>query len=348
MILGGGVNASQSWIEVSQLAESLGIPVASTISAKGAFPESSSLSVGQLWDEVAMEAAGKADVVLALGCRFSERSTAGWRLRIGGSLIQVDIDAKELGRNYPAALAVPLDIREFLTALLKEVRPGRHAAKAGWLESLARARATRDSKYEVQASSADVPIKPQRIIRELGQAISDETMVVTETGHAFWWSTLTLRIDRPRSFLGPSGNSTLGFGLPTALGAKCARPDRPVVCLMGDGGFLFTLQELLTAVEEKLPVVTIVIDDGGYSAIREYQREGYGSRFIGVDFAVRPDYVKLAESMGASGLRVERPDDIRQTVRDALGSRRPTVIHIPISRSESALPRFLTETYRRD
>jgi acetolactate synthase-1/2/3 large subunit len=156
-----------------------------------------------------------------------------------------------------------------------------------------------------------------------------------------------LKVRRPRSFLAPSGNSTLGFGLPAAIGAKCAKPDRPVVCLTGDGGFLLTCQELLTAVEERIPVVVVIIDDGGYSAIREYQRKGYGGRFIGVDFGAKPDYVALAQSMGADGIRVERPDEIQPAIREALSSSRPSIIDIPISRAENALPKFFTETYKR-
>lgn len=347
IIVGGGINSSGAWDELQRLANLLQSPVVSTISAKGAYPENDPLSAGQLWDSVGLKTAVEADVVLALGCRFSERSTASWGLRFSGSLIQVDIDPNEIGRNYPVALGICADVRKFLEAVLEE-KPSENTPERGkWAEETRNAsleRKVRITKSIPQSSS----IRPQSAVHEIAQVLPDDAVVVTETGHAFWWPVMMLEMTRPRSFLAPSGNSTLGFGFPAALGAKCARPERPVVCLVGDGGFAFTCQEIATSVEEKIPIVTVIFDDGGYAAIREYQRKGYGSRYIGVDFSVRPDFVKLAQSLGADGVLVERRDEIGPAVKTALRASKTTVIDIGIGRGEEVLPKFFTQIYKKD
>ncbi len=346
IIVGGGINSSGAWDDLHRLANILQSPVVSTISAKGAYPENDPLSAGQLWDSVGLRTASEADVVLALGCRFSERSTASWGLRLPGSLIQVDIDPNEIGRNYPVALGICADAGKFLQALLEEKPSGNTHERAKWTEEV------RNASLERKAQIArSVPesgsIRPQSAVHEIAQVLPGDAVVVTETGHAFWWPVMMLEMTRPRSFLAPSGNSTLGFGFPAALGAKCARPERPVVCLVGDGGFAFTCQEIATSVEEKIPIVTVVFDDGGYAAIREYQRKGYGSRYIGVDFSVRPDFVKLAQSLGADGVLVERRDEIGPIVKAALRASKTTVIDVGIERDEEVLPKFFTQIYKK-
>ena len=347
IIAGGGINSAEAWEQLRKLAEGQQIPVAMTISAKGAFPEDHPLSAGQLWDGVARRAAEDADVVLAIGCRFSERSTASWGLRFSGSLIQVDIDPAEIGRNYPVAMGVNSHAKDFLDALLQEMQEVWNPERRSWVERVAHARGERVKEIERQdLSRPGDRTAPQSVVRELSSALLEDTLVVAETGHAFWWTALMLQVKRPRSFLAPAGNSTLGFGFPAALGAKCARPERPVVSLVGDGGFIFTCQEIATSVEEKLPVATVVFDDGGYAAIREYQRKGYGSRFVGVDFSVRPDFVKLAQSLGADGMVVESSDGVAPALKEACRSSRTLVVDIKINREEDVLPKFFTEIYR--
>ncbi len=345
IIAGGGINSSAAWDELGRLAESLQSPVACTISAKGAYPEGLALSAGQLWDTVALRAALDADVTLALGCRFSERSTASWGLRFSGPVIQVDIDPGEIGRNYPVALGICADAKQFLRDLLTRIHTDNNEQRRGWAERIQRARLERVSQIERNFVSGG-SIRPQAAVREIAEALPDDAVIVTETGHAFWWPALLFQMKRPRSFLSPSGNSTLGFGFPAALGAKCARPGRPVVCLVGDGGFTFTCQEIATSVEERIPIVTVIFDDGGYAAIREYQRKGYGSRYIGVDFAVRSDFVKLAQSLGADGVRVEKLDEIAPALKSALRASRSTLIDVDIGRDEQVLPKFFTDVYR--
>ena len=347
IIAGGGVNSAQAWMELAELANVLQAPVASTISAKGAFPESSPLSVGQLWSELAQKSVLQADVVLSLGCRFSERSTTNWRLRFTGSLIQVDIDEHELGRNYPATLAIHSDVKLFLQKLLAGQPTRSNRSDASWITSLHREKEIQEKEFEKFDSLSTNAIRPQTLVREIQRSIPEDTLLVAETGYAFWWSAQMLKVDRPRSYLSPSGNSTLGFGFPAAMGAKCGAPDRPVVCLVGDGGFSFTCQEIATAVEENIPLVTVVFDDGGYAAIREYQRTGFGGRFIGVNFKSPPDFVKMAEALGAEGVLVTQEKEISAAIRDAVRKSKCVVIDVKIGREEVVLPTFFTQVYRK-
>lgn len=348
ILAGGGVNSSQAWNELAELARKIHAPIASTLSAKGAYPESDHLSLGQLWDELPRKAADRADLVLSLGCRFSERSTASWLLRFKAPLIQVDIDREELEKNYPVSLPILSDIRLFLRALLSCTgERTNYPERDLWIEALNKEKTTKEREYEKYDSLLTTRIRPQTVIREIQRVLPDATLTVAETGFAFWCSAQLLRINAPKSYLSPSGNSTLGFGYPAALGAKCAKPERPVICLVGDGGFLFSCQEMATATEEKIPIVTLIFDDGGYAAIREYQRSGYEKRFIGVDFDNRPNFAKMAESMGVEGVIVEREDLIGSTVSEALRSKKNIVIDLKIERDESVLPNFFTQVYRK-
>jgi acetolactate synthase-1/2/3 large subunit len=347
IIAGGGVNSAQAWNELSKLAELLHSPVASTISAKGAFPETNPLSLGQIWSEVASKAASQADVVLSLGCRFSERSTTNWRLHFNGSLIQVDIDQNELGRNYPYSVGVLSDVKLFLQELLARLHKQNTVERDAWIGTLNQEKMLSEKKNEKYDSLSAKQVRPQTLIREIQRAISEDTIVVAETGYAFWWSALLLKIDKPRSYLAPSGNSTLGFGFPAAMGAKCAKPDRPVICLAGDGGFTFSCQELATAIEEKISVVTVIFDDSGYAAIRDFQRKGYGGRLIGVDFQNQLNFVKMAESLGAEGILVTKEDEVYGAVKNSIQSSKTVIIDVKIGRDEDVLPSFFTQIYRK-
>ncbi|MBI2183603.1 MAG: thiamine pyrophosphate-binding protein [Thaumarchaeota archaeon] len=346
-IVGGGAVSAEATELIKDLARTIGAPVGTTISAKGAFPDADALSLGLLWDEVSLQAVSESDAALALGCRFSERSTAGWRLKVPSRLIHVDIDPHELDRNYPTFLAVHGDLKEFLSLLKDEIEARRFAAsdRREWLNSIDVLKEKRDARYKEMAKPTDVPFKPQRIIQEISEALPNDAIVVAETGYAFWYSSLMLKINKPRSYISPSGNVAVGFGLPAAIGAKLAKPERPVIALCGDGGFMMTCNEIATAVENKIPFLTVVFNDSGYGAIREYQRRGFGSRFIGVDF-MNPDIPALARSFGAIGVKIDKAGDTRDAVAAFIKSDKPVILEVPVDKSERVVPAFLTDRYR--
>jgi acetolactate synthase-1/2/3 large subunit len=345
IIAGGGINSSESWIELAELTERLNSPVATTIAAKGAYPEDRPLSLGSLWDEVAQKAVSESDLVLALGCRFSERSTAGWSIKIPAGLIHVDIDPAVFGVNFPPQIAINSDLKTFLTKILAELPDQKNTDRKRWLEELQRIRREKDQAYESYALPSH-PLRAPHVVYRLRELLPSDAIIVAETGYAFWWASRLFKTVRPRSFLTPSGNSSLGFAFPAALGGKYARPDRPVVCLVGDGGFLLTCQEIATAIENEIPVLTVILDDRGYAAIREYQIKGFGGRVVGSNFPRRTDFARLAESFGASGITVEKSEELDGAIKEGLNSSKPTIVDVIISRQDEVLPGFLLQSYK--
>jgi acetolactate synthase-1/2/3 large subunit len=343
IIAGGGVLSAQATTLVRALSEKLGIPVATTITAKDVVPDASPLSLGLLNDEVAWKVVPQADVLLALGCRFAQRSTSSWSLRINGRLIHVDIDPAEIGKNYPASLGIVGDVGDFLDMLLKEVEGHERRIDAEWLEEIGALKAARNARYEGKLTSDEVPLKPQRVMRELSEALEGEVVVTFDSGNNAWWPMMFLESREGRRFLFPSGNVSMGFSLPAALGARCVT--EKVVSVTGDGGLMMQLAELATAVQEGLDVTVLVLNDGGYGAIRHYQRFNFGERYIGVDFR-NPDLGKVAEAFGAEGIRVETPRELANGLRKALHTRRVTVLDVRIDPEEVALPDWIIKSFR--
>jgi acetolactate synthase-1/2/3 large subunit len=344
IIAGGGVLSAQASALVRSLSERLGIPVSTTITAKEVMPDTSPLSLGLLNDEVAMNVVPRADVVLALGCRFAQRSTSSWGLHIGGKLVHVDIDAGEIGRNYPAVIGVVGDAADFLGFLSKETEGRERLLTESRLREIGELRAVRDARYEERLASDDVPLKPQRVMRELSHVLGEDVVVTFDSGNNAWWPMMFLESRVGRRFIFPSGNVSMGFSLPAAIGARCAS-DR-VVSITGDGGMLMQLGELATAVQEGLNVVVLVLNDGGYGAIRHYQRFNFGERYASVDLR-NPDFAKVADGFGADGIGVETVDDLRSGLREALGSHQVTVLDIRIDPQEVALPSWIIQSFAR-
>jgi acetolactate synthase-1/2/3 large subunit len=344
IIAGGGVLSAQASALVRSFSERLGIPVSTTITAKEVMPDASPLSLGLLNDEVAMNVVPRADVVLALGCRFAQRSTSSWGLRIGGKLVHVDIDAGEIGRNYPAVIGVVGDAADFLGFLSKEIEGRERLLIESRLREIGELRAVRDARYEERLASDDIPLKPQRVMRELSHVLGEDVVVTFDSGNNAWWPMMFLESRVGRRFIFPSGNVSMGFSLPAAIGARCAS-DR-VVSITGDGGMLMQLGELATAVQEGLNVVVLVLNDGGYGAIRHYQRFNFGERYASVDLR-NPDFAKVADGFGADGIGVETVDDLRSGLREALSSHQVTVLDIRIDPQEVALPSWIIQSFAR-
>lgn len=344
IIAGGGVVNAGASAELLTLAEMLSAPVAVTIMGKGVIPEDSPWYVGILNDDVSFEILSEADTVLALGCRFSERSTRGWQLPLPSRLIQIDIDPAEIGRNYSVSLGLVCDVKKFLSKLLNEVK--NPLSNQDRLSRLKELRRKRDSAFAPKLNSVDFPIKPHRVMKELDGILSDDAVVVSDAGNNAWWSLMFLKSRRGRRFIFPSGNVVVGFGIPTALGVKCAKPEAQVVVITGDGGFMMACQELATAVEYNLNVTVLVMNDGGYGAIRDFQKFNYNGRYIAVDIS-NPDFSKLARAFGVDGVKVERPSEICETIRDALKSGRTYVIDILIDRDEVGLPGWLIRRFHK-
>ena len=319
IVAGGGVVLADAGPECTAVAEILQAFVVTTREGKGAIDDRNILSVGTMWNNPRMRPVlDDADVVLAVGTRVQ-----GFGFPPGTRIVQIDADADQIGRNAPVELAVPGDARLTLELLRDE------------LDAIVTERSSRaDEAYAFRASVDEQlhAIGPAaEIVDTLRAALPDDAILVPDTATMGYMCHMHYPVYEGRTYLPSSFMGTLGFAYPTALGAKVARPDRPVVAVVGDGGFLFTAMEMATAVQEDIATVTVVFDDGAYGNSNRDQRERFGGREIGT--ALRnPDWVQLAGSFGVDAVAIPGPDQLGDAVADAVASGRPSLVACPIPR----------------
>jgi len=332
---GGGVVSSGAHEELTELADVLQAPVLTTNLGKGAIPADHPLYIGYLMGQpLVREYLAGCDLLLAVGTRFTYLATGRWTLPLPERIVHCDIDPEVIDKNYKASVGVVGDARSTLQALLAECRD-RPAVSGN------REREVASLKEEVRALwRRQIPLEYQ-LIQDIRAAMPRETIVAGDPTMCSYLAWQMLDIYEPRSHLYPMGCATLGYSLPAALGAKVAHLDRPVVSICGDAGFLFTCQELGTAVQYGIPTVTLVFNDNGFGVLRVQQDDLFGRRNA-VDLG-HTDFVALAQAFGADGLRVEDVRQLKGALRSALERDRPTVIEIPIALSvEGVLPTRLS------
>jgi len=313
---GGGVHASGAHDVLAAVAEHLQAGVVQSAEGKGAISDHSDLSLGAaLWSESPLRAyVDQADVVLAVGTRLA---VAG--LPPDQQVIQIDVDADEIGRNHAKTLALVGDARATLVELLRRLRAGSAPRPSRRLERAAlRARIAAAASQEPQAS----------ILRSLRAGAPEETILVADMTQIGYYSRPFWPVYHPRTYLTSSYSGNLGYAYPTALGAKVACPDRPVISLSGDGGFLFNAQELATAVRYAINVIAVVFNDEAYGNVARDLDESWGGS-VGADLR-NPDFMKLAEAFGVVGMRAKEPTEVGDLVRDAVAMERPVLIEVPV------------------
>ena len=348
---GNGATLSDASAELRDVAERLSAPVATTLMAKGLFPEDHALSLGMtgIWGtRVANETARHADVILAVGTGFGEADCSSWNPQYTfaippTTLIQIDIDPQEIGKIYPVAVGVvgdaKLTLRELASALqARTLRPA-----AARLEALATAKAAWQTELAKEQRNAGKPIHPARLLNEIARVAPADTIFVTDVGWNKNGAGQQLVSRRPQSFISSGGMATMGFAPPAAIGAKIGAPDRPVMCLVGDGGFLSVVGSLTTAVELGVPVVWVVFNNFCFSTIRTvgttYFRNAYATEFRTPDGApYNPDFVQLARAFGIESARVEEPDDLAAALTRALASGAPYLLDV-WTRGDVPMPR---------
>jgi acetolactate synthase-1/2/3 large subunit len=318
---GGGVVLGDASGSFTALAQCLQAAVVSSREGKGAIDDDDPLSVGTLWVNRRLHSlVQEADVILAVGTRFQ-----GTGALPSQRVIHIDIDASELGKNFPGAYGIESDARLALDALLAELDG---SAPRG-----SRARELQAVRAGVENSLRKVG--PQAgIVESLRRAIPRDAIVVSGTTTIGYMSHMHFRVHEPRTYLSSSYMGTLGFSFPTALGAQVARPDRPVVSIVGDGGFLFAATELATAAQHDIPVVTVVFNDGAYGNSNRDQHDRFGGRELGTVLK-NPDFAMLARSFGVDGVRLDSADQLEAGLREALAGRRTSVIECPTPRLPS-------------
>jgi acetolactate synthase I/II/III large subunit len=312
ILAGGGAVWAEAGPEVRALAERLRCPVITSLNGKGVLDERDSLSLGHVRSIRAKAALPHADLMLAVGCRFTEVLTWFHTLPIPQELIQIDIDAGQIGMNYPVRVGIVADAKEALRAILERL-PGRGASD--W-----------DDIAE-HASKIRHP-QPEWMIDTLRAELPEGGIVFTDACEMGLRMHTDYPAYGPRTFFYPSNYIALGWALPAAIGAAVALPDRPVVSVSGDGGFLMTAQELATAVRYRQRLVVIVHNDSAYGAIRNLQRARYEARYIDTDLN-NPDFVKFAESFGVPATRAADAEAFTAALRAALKRGGPSLIEVP-------------------
>jgi acetolactate synthase-1/2/3 large subunit/sulfoacetaldehyde acetyltransferase len=343
LIVGGGATRAGASELVVELSERYGIPMITAYGRNDAVPNSHPLYLGPLGRAGAPEAAAacrRSDVIVAVGSRLAQFTTQfdDRYIRPETALIQIDIEARDIGRYYPVAVGIHADARETCQALLQALaRDGEPRRESGWLKEAETLRSQRQSRLAAEVTLAARPLKPQRVYAELRRVLPEETIVALDAGAAPAYGYDRLTFARPQTFLTPLDLGGLGFAFPEALGAKLGRPAAPVVAIHGDGGYLMNAQELETAVRHKIGVVTIVMNNNCWGSEKAYQKHFYGGRYIGCDIG-NPRYDQFARLFGAAGYYVEHPDQIGDAVAKALAENSPAVIEIPIDPDEFPTP----------
>jgi acetolactate synthase I/II/III large subunit len=352
LIVGGGVTGDRARAAVTALAAAAAAPVVTTWLRKSQFPNDDAHYVGVLGygaHPVAETAVREADVILAVGCRFSEFTTKRWSLvPPAAALIHIDVDAEQLGRTVPVAVGIQADAAlaaEAITAALGDT-PGAGSAadspalKAGEQPRLARLSELR-ARYEQESVLPDLPqsvspVPSSALVTELQAAVDRHRALLVQDVHTFGpWIARYLQIREPGSYFGAAGGS-MGWGLPAAMGIQAARPGRTVLAVLGDGSFWMVAQDMETAVRENLPVVCLVVNNFAFGNTRDRQRIAHGGRYLGV-FYDNPDFAAYARLLGAHGERVDKSGDLAGAIDRAVASGRPAVIDV-IQDQQEGLP----------
>jgi acetolactate synthase-1/2/3 large subunit len=339
MLAGGGIILSNASQDVLKLAELMTIPVATTLMGKGSIPETHPLSLGMVGMHGTYEANKlilDADVLLAVGVRFSDRTTG----RVDGfcpdaQIIHVDIDSAEIGKNVMIDLPIVADARKALRELYTlVVQKAVTNERSPWL---ARIQQVRD-QYLSEQRDDNPGLTAPKIVGAIRDLLPRHAIITTEVGQNQMWAALHFKALAPRTFISSGGLGTMGFGFPAALGAKVAKPNVPVVDIAGDGSFIMTEQELATSVIEEIPVIVVVLNNSMLGMVAQWQRMFYNRRYAGSKLKNSPDFVKLAEAFGAQGIRVGSVDEFSHAFQDAVASDVTTVITVPISPEEDVFP----------
>lgn len=350
IVAGGGVVQGGALEETRALAEFLSAPVANSYLHNDSFPASHELAVGPLGycgSKAAMELISQADVVLALGSRLNPFGTTPqygfdyWPKN--AKLIQIDADHRTLGLSKKVSLGICGDAKASAARLLEHARAldrGR-ARNDATIRKIADAKKTWQAELDRQSAKAGEPISPRHALKLVTDSLPKDCVVTTDIGNISSVSNSYLRFENPRRFLAAMSFGNCGYSYPTALGAKLARPDLPVVAFVGDGAWGMSLPEVMTAVRENIPVVAIVWNNAQWGAEKKNQVDYYGDRFVGTNLK-NPDFAEVARAMGAQGIKVDKVSEIQNAVRSAIASGKPTVINMIVDSIE------LAEPFRRD
>ncbi|QGU00842.1 Acetolactate synthase large subunit [Candidatus Syntrophocurvum alkaliphilum] len=335
---GGGVIAADAAQELTELAEKMKIPTTTTLMGMGAFPSDNYLSLGMLGmhgTRYANYAINECDLLIAIGVRFDDRVTGKLdEFANRAKVIHIDVDAAEIGKNKGVDVPIVGNVKEVLSAIIDKIEPVEDLNS--WHDTIEKWKDEYPLKY---GESNEGRIMPQYVVEKISEITNGEAIITTEVGQNQMWAAQYYKYKNPRSFISSSGLGTMGFGLPAAIGAKLARPDVPVIDIAGDGSIQMNIQELGTAVEQKLPVIVCILNNQYLGMVRQWQHLFFNNRYSYTDMSHQPDFVKLAEAYGAVGIRVTKSEDVEKALKDALAvTDRPVIIDFWVDRESNVYP----------
>jgi acetolactate synthase-1/2/3 large subunit len=330
---GGGIILSDSSPLLSEFARILGIPVTTTLMGMGGFPGTDPLSLGMLGMHGTFRAnmaISHCDVILGVGARFDDRVTGKIdEFAPGAKIIHVDIDPTSIQKNIPVDIPIVGDLKDVLRKMIKLVKGTKEAAKyrkkiAPWREQIAQWKSTHPLAYKQGKGK----IKPQYVVEQIYHLTKGDAIITTEVGQNQMFAAQYYLYDRPRTFLSSGGLGTMGYGLPAAIGAQVAMPGKLVVDIAGDGSIQMNIQELATAVQYRLPVKVVILNNGTLGMVRQWQELFFQGKYSQTCLPQIPDFVRLAEAYGASGFRATKPGEVPHVLRKGFAADGPAIIDI--------------------
>ena len=346
LYVGGGVISSDASPELYELAELTQVPVTQTLMGLGAFPMAHPLSLDMLGMHgtyYANMAVHNSDCLVAIGARFDDRVTG----RVDAfaphaEIIHIDIDPSSISKNIQVGIPIVGDCKRVLGKLVEAVREELKTYPQGavkearrlWAEQVAEWKRDQPLRYEW----SDDVIKPQYVIEEISNLTNGEALMVTGVGQHQMWAAQYYRFKHPRRWCTSGGLGTMGYGLPTAMGVQAGNPGKLVINIDGDGSFAMNSQELATCYEEGLPVKTVIINNGGHGMVRQWQRIIFKERFCAIDLGSSPDFVKLAEAYGCTGIRATKPSEVVPALEKMIATPGPVVLDVWVNKDECVFP----------
>jgi acetolactate synthase-1/2/3 large subunit len=344
LYVGGGVTLSNTSKELMQLAEMIQAPVTTTLMAMASFPKKHPLSLGMLGMHgtyYANMAVTNSDLLISVGARFDDRVTGKIAtFAPHAKIIHIDIDPTSIKKNVRVDLPIVGDLKDVLKKLVgklgerKEEIPALIEATEGWRQEIVGWK----TKHPMSYKASKTIIKPQFVIEKLRELTQDDAIITTEVGQHQMWTAQFFDFSQPRTFLSSGGLGTMGYGLPSALGAQAAFRDRQVIDISGDGSFQMNSQELATLVQYRLPVKIVILNNNFLGMVRQWQHLFFHNRFSQTCMESPIDFVKLAEAYGATGLQATKPEEVEEVIRKALDTPGPVIMEFKICREENVLP----------
>lgn len=344
MYVGGGAVLGDAAVPLTQLARKLTVPVTTTLMGLGAFPESDPNSLGMLGMHgayCANMAMTHSDLIIAVGARFDDRVTGKLAtFAPHAKIIHIDVDPTSIKKNVPVDLPIVGDVKDVISKMFKQAEKHKdkvaefaaglapwHSDIAGWKE-----------KHPIGYKQSSTTIKPQFVIQKLRELSDDDAIISTDVGQHQMWTAQFFQFNKPRTLLTSGGLGTMGYGLPSAMGAQAAFPDRQVITICGDGGVQMNIQEIATLVQNRLPVKIVILNNNFLGMVRQWQELFFDKRYSSTCMELPIDYIKLADAFGAKGFLATKPSEVESVIKQGFAEKGPVIMEFKIAREEKVLP----------